>query len=44
VPASVIGWGAVSLSAVVPAGATSGPVVVTTNGQASNGVALTVWA
>src|ERR1043165_7847030 len=35
-------WSATSISASVPAGATTGPVVVTVAGQASNGVTFTV--
>src|SRR5260370_14922647 len=35
-------WSATSIVAPVPAGATTGNVVVTVNGQASNGVSFTV--
>ncbi len=35
-------WNATSISVPVPAGATTGPVVVTVSGQASNGVTFTV--
>lgn len=35
-------WSDTSITAPVPAGATSGPVVVTVGGQASNGVTFTV--
>jgi hypothetical protein len=35
-------WSATSITAPVPTGATSGPVVVTVGGQASNGAAFTV--
>ena len=35
-------WGATSITAPVPAAATTGPVVVTVSGQASNGVTFTV--
>ncbi len=35
-------WSATSISAPVPSGATTGPVVVTVNSQASNGVTFTV--
>jgi hypothetical protein len=35
-------WSATSITTQVPAGATSGPVVVTVNGQASAGAAFTV--
>jgi hypothetical protein len=40
--ATTIGWGDTSVSVMVPTGATSGKVVVTVNGAASNGVAFTV--
>jgi hypothetical protein len=40
--ASPTGWSATSISTPVPAGATTGPVVVTVNGVASNGVAFTI--
>ncbi|MGB7723152.1 MAG: chitobiase/beta-hexosaminidase C-terminal domain-containing protein, partial [Bryobacteraceae bacterium] len=40
--ASVTYWGATSVGVTVPAGATSGNVVVTVNGQASNGVSFSV--
>ena len=42
VAAPVASWSASSLTAAVPPGATSGPVVVTVNGRASNGMAFTV--
>jgi YD repeat-containing protein len=35
-------WSATSISAPVPSGATTGPVVVTVSGQASNGVTFTI--
>src|SRR5690349_1206401 len=35
-------WNATSISAPVPSGATTGPVIVTVNSQASNGVTFTV--
>ena len=35
-------WSATSISAPVPSGATTGPVVVTVNSQASNGVTFTL--
>jgi predicted secreted protein len=37
-------WSATSITTAVPTGAASGPVVVTVNGVASNGVAFTVTA
>jgi hypothetical protein len=40
--ATVSNWSATSIIAPVPAGATTGPVVVTVGGIASNGVAFTV--
>jgi IPT/TIG domain len=40
--ATVSSWGNTSISAIVPTGATSGSVVVTMSGVASNGVAFTV--
>ncbi len=42
VPAAVSTWSNASLVVTVPAGATSGNVVVTVSGQASNGVSFTV--
>lgn len=42
--AAVSTWSATSIATTVPAGASSGPVVVTVNGQASNGVVFTVVA
>ncbi|MGH9202621.1 MAG: IPT/TIG domain-containing protein, partial [Vicinamibacterales bacterium] len=41
-PATATSWGATSIGVTVPAGATTGPVVVTVNGAASNGVTFTV--
>lgn len=41
-PASAPSWGATSITATVPGGATSGNVVVTVQGVASNGVNFTV--
>jgi len=38
VPATVLSWGQSSITAAVPAGATSGPVVVIVNKSPSNGV------
>jgi hypothetical protein len=43
-PASVLTWTDTALQAVVPPGTTSGPVVVTVHGQASNAMAFTVVA
>ena len=40
--ATTTAWSATSITATVPTGATTGNVVVTVNGQASNGVAFTV--
>jgi len=42
--ASIGNWSDTSITAVVPAGATTGPVVVTANGVTSNSVAFTVGA
>jgi YD repeat-containing protein len=42
VTAAVTSWSAGSVAVTVPPGATTGPVIVTVNGQASNGVAFTV--
>jgi len=42
VPANVTGWSATSIDAIVPAGATAGPVVVTVRGYSSDGVVFTV--
>ena len=42
VTANVTGWSSTSINAIVPAGATTGPVVVTVRGQASNGIPFTV--
>ena len=39
---TITGWGAMSITAKVPAGATTGPVAVTVGGVASNGVTFTV--
>jgi hypothetical protein len=41
-PASPSSWSATAITVPVPAGATSGNVVVTVSGQASNGVAFTI--
>ncbi|HET8889243.1 MAG TPA: IPT/TIG domain-containing protein [Candidatus Angelobacter sp.] len=41
--AAISNWTATSITAIVPSGATSGPVVVTVNGQASNGVSYVVF-
>ena len=41
-PATVTNWGDSSITVTVPAGAVSGKVVVTVDGQASNGVTFTV--
>jgi IPT/TIG domain/Glucodextranase, domain B/Bacterial Ig-like domain (group 2) len=41
-PATPTGWSNTAISVAVPAGATTGPVVVTGNGEPSNGVAFTV--
>jgi regulation of enolase protein 1 (concanavalin A-like superfamily) len=41
-PTTPISWTDTSLTTPVPAGATTGPVVVTVGGQASNGVTFTV--
>jgi YD repeat-containing protein len=40
--ASPASWTSTSIAVAVPSGATTGPVVVTVNGQASNGVTFTV--
>lgn len=40
-PATPTGWSETSITAPVPVGATTGPVVVTVNGIASNGVTFT---
>ena len=40
--ATISNWSATSIAAVVPSGATTGNLVVTVNGVASNGVAFTV--
>jgi YD repeat-containing protein len=42
VTASVTGWSNTSIGVTVPAGATTGPVVVTVNGHASNGLTFTI--
>ena len=42
--ANTTGWSGTSITATVPEGATSGAVVVTVNGVASNGVGFTVRA
>ena len=42
ITASITNWSATSITATVPTGATSGSVVVTVGGQASNGVAFTI--
>jgi RHS repeat-associated protein len=44
VPSAVTYWTDTNLSVTVPSGATSGPVVVTVNGTASNSVEFTVLA
>jgi hypothetical protein len=44
VTAAPSGWGNTSIVVAVPAGATTGPLVVTVGGLASNGVAFTVNA
>ncbi len=44
VTGAVTAWSPTSITATVPAGATTGNVVVKVNGQASNGVAFTVSA
>jgi hypothetical protein len=44
VPATVTNWGANSISATVPAGATTGNIVVSTRGGTSNGVGFLVVA
>jgi RHS repeat-associated protein len=41
--ASTTAWSSTSIAATVPSGATTGPVVVTVNGLASNGVNFTVF-
>ena len=41
-PASIASWGPTAISALVPPGATSGNVVVTVGGVASNGVPFTI--
>jgi subtilase family serine protease len=43
-PASINSWSDTTISAIVPAGATSGPVVVTVNGRTSNPVSFIVGA
>jgi YD repeat-containing protein len=40
--ATVTNWAANAITATVPTGATTGPVIVTVNGQASNGVSFVV--
>jgi YD repeat-containing protein len=40
--ATVTSWSSTSIGTTVPTGAATGPVVVTANGQASNGVTFTV--
>lgn len=40
--AAVTSWGATSITATVPTGATTGPVVVTVSGHASNSLTFTV--
>ena len=42
VTASVTGWAPTSITALVPDTAVTGPIVVTVNGRASNGVVFTV--
>ena len=42
IAATASSWSDTSITAVVPAGATTGPVVVTVDGEASNGVTFTV--
>lgn len=42
VPAAVVSWGQSSITASVPTGATSGPVVVTVNKAPSSGVNFTI--
>jgi hypothetical protein len=42
--ATVTGWSATNISTAVPTGATTGPVVVTVNGRASNGMTFTISA
>ena len=42
VTATPTGWSDTSITVTVPAGATTGPVVVTVGGQGSNGVSFTV--
>ncbi|HYJ84990.1 MAG TPA: IPT/TIG domain-containing protein [Pyrinomonadaceae bacterium] len=42
VTATPASWSATSIAALVPSAATTGPVVVTVNGVASNGIAFTV--
>jgi len=42
VAATASAWSSTSITVSVPAGATTGPVVVTVDGQASNGVGFTV--
>ena len=44
VPAMVVSWSATSITAIVPTTATTGPVVVTVAGVASNSVTFTVTA
>jgi RHS repeat-associated protein len=43
VPATPMSWSDIAISVPVPTEATSGPVVVTVNGVASNGMTFTVW-
>ena len=40
--AAVSAWGATSITAAVPANATTGPVIVTVNGVQSNGMTFKV--
>src|SRR5207253_1447022 len=42
VAAAVAAWSATSITTTVPVGATTGPVVVTVNGQSSNGLTFTI--
>jgi hypothetical protein len=42
VPASVASWSDTSIAATIPVGATTGPVIVTTAGQASNSLGYTI--
>jgi len=41
---SILSWGANAITVQVPTNATSGPVVVTVGGQASNGMQFTLLA